>query len=113
MDRLRKEASKEAGEEEPADRLRRDAADESKARRDRLAAEEEELRKQSEEADRVETEAKAASTLMANQYSQVLAAKLEEDEKWNALMEDIAREEASAKEKDAAARRKHLGSAVE
>eukprot|EP00972_Heterocapsa_arctica_P041926 6183018-Heterocapsa_arctica.AAC.1 len=40
MDRMRTEANKEADEEASADRLRRAAADDSKARRDRLAAEE-------------------------------------------------------------------------
>eukprot|EP00972_Heterocapsa_arctica_P005232 775913-Heterocapsa_arctica.AAC.1 len=59
---MQTEAAKEADEEAAVDRnlerLRREAAEEVRARRTRLAAEEVELRQQSVEADRMEAEAK-------------------------------------------------------
>ena len=95
------------GQETASDKRRKEENEEVKARRDQLAEEQEDLRKQVEEADRMETEAKAAVICKTNRYTQVVEAKLKEDEKLAKLLLDIARDEAAAKERDAATRRSY------
>ena len=110
--RRQREADQAADEEAAADRelerLRKE-----QAYRTRLAAEEQELRQQSSEADRLESEAKVASTRTAFQLSRILAAKEEVESTWKNLHADIAKEEAALRARDAAVRRRSLGSAVE
>eukprot|EP00972_Heterocapsa_arctica_P020515 3025426-Heterocapsa_arctica.AAC.1 len=61
----------------------------------------------------MEAEAKVASTRTAYHLSKVLAAQNEAESTWKTLEEDIAKEEAIAKAKDAAVRKSYFGSAVE
>jgi hypothetical protein len=106
-------ADQGAAEDRELERLRQETTDEIEAQRTRLAAEEQELRQQISEADRLESEAKVESTRTAHNLSRVLADKEEVETTWEALQADIAKEEAAGRARDAAVRRRTLASAVE
>jgi hypothetical protein len=106
-------ADEEAADDRELERLRKETTDEIEAQRTRLAAEEQELRQQSTEADRLESEAKLASASKAYHLSRVLADKEEVEATWNALHADIAKEEAAGRARDASVRMRTLASAVE
>jgi hypothetical protein len=95
------------------ERLRKQTTDEIDAQRTRLAAKEQDLRQQSAEADRREVEAKLASAHKAFHLAKVMADQEEVEAHWNTLNEDIAKDEAAGRAKEAEARRRALASADE
>ena len=106
-------ADEGAAEDRELERLRQEATDEIEAQRTRLAAEEQELRQQISESDKLESEAKMESTRTAHNLSRVLADQEEVESTWEALQADIAKEEAAGRARDASVRRRTLASADE
>jgi hypothetical protein len=106
-----------AGEEEAADkeleRLQKETTHEIEVQRASLAEQEQELRQQFTESDRLEEEARATSRLMAQRLTVVLANKAEVEATFKTLQEDIATAEAAGRARDAAVRNRYLGSADE
>ena len=106
-------SDEEAAADRELENLRRQTEEEAAVQRTRLAAEEQKLRQKSSEADKREAEAKVAATNAAYQLSKVLEDQQEVEATWHALQEDIARDEATGRAKDAAERRRSLARSVE
>ena len=117
LDRRQKETNQAdtalAADIRKLERLRKQTTEEIDAQRARLAAQEQELRQQSADADKQEAEAAVVSAHKAFHLKKVRAEQEEVEAHWNTLKEDIAKDEADGRAKDAEARRRAFACADE